>query len=110
MAIIGWFDMDKFITELLNTLIFKDTDTWYDSCILLSIQSCLMSELLNLYSRNIGGIMNAKKSTKTNKQKLIPNPLRKVKKAKKRSSHDIAQLINFSQKIESSSGLLPWST
>jgi hypothetical protein len=54
--------------------------------------------------------MNSKKSIKNKKMKLIQNPLEKIKKAKKPSSHDITQLISFSQKIESSSSLIPWTT
>jgi hypothetical protein len=54
--------------------------------------------------------MNSKKSIKSKKMKLIRNPLEKIKKTKKQSSHDITQLISFAQKIESSSGLLPWTT
>jgi hypothetical protein len=83
MAIIGWFDMDKFITELLNTLIFKDTDTWYDSCILLSIQSCLMSELLNLYSRNIGGNYEFKEIDKNQQTETYPESFKKNKEGQR---------------------------
>jgi hypothetical protein len=63
-----------------------------------------------LYPEKRGGIMNSKKSIKKSGLKPVRNPLRKIKKAKKPSSHDMTQLLNFTQKIESSSSLLPWTT
>jgi hypothetical protein len=47
---------------------------------------------------------------KTPEDKAVKHIFTYEKESGKSSAHNIAQLINFSQKIESSSGPLPWTT